>query len=115
MVNLNQIKLATAEDAEYGIDVWARIFKAATWKEVEALAQNKEYLQEAVSGVRQLTEDEKIRQQCQAHEDFYFWENYAKRQHQKELEALEAVVQEKDAQLAAALARIAELEAAGCK
>ena len=46
------------------------------------LAQNNEYLKEAVSGVRQLTEDEQIRQQCQAREDFEYWErirnNYVK-------------------------------------
>ena len=34
------------------------------------LAQQNEYLREAVSGVAILTEDEKIRQQCQAREDF---------------------------------------------
>ena len=38
------------------------------------LAQNNEYLQEAISGVRQLTADEQIRQQCQAREDYLYWE-----------------------------------------
>ena len=48
------------------------------------LAQNNEYLKEAVSGVRQLTEDEKIRQQCQAREDFEYWERI-RNNHMKEL------------------------------
>lgn len=98
------------------------------------LAQNNEYLQEAVSGIRQLTEDEKIRQQCQAREDFAYWERI-KNNHMKELgdgltktknELLHAQdelqqtqgellqtqkeLAQKDAELAKALARIAELE-----
>ena len=38
------------------------------------LAQNNEYLQEVVSGVRQLSEEEKIRQQCEARETNAYWE-----------------------------------------
>lgn len=38
------------------------------------LAQSNEYLQEAVSGVRQLTAEEQIRLQCQAREDYLYWE-----------------------------------------
>ena len=75
VVNLTQIELATEEDKQYDIDLWARVFTATTWREVEMLAQNNEYLQEAISGVRQLTADEKIRQQCQAREDFAYWEH----------------------------------------
>ena len=74
VVDLTQISLATEDDKHHDIDLWARIFTATTWEEIEMLAQNKEYLQETVSGVRQLTEDEKIRQQCQAREDFEYWE-----------------------------------------
>ena len=95
-----------------------------------------EYLQETVSGVRQLTEEEKIRQQCQAREDFAYWERMKTLKHQRELQevndklqqasyALEQTsnklqqttnkLEQKDAQLAAALARIAELETANIK
>lgn len=35
VVNLNQIVLATEEDRKYGIDHWARLFKADTWEAVE--------------------------------------------------------------------------------
>ena len=82
VVDLTQIELATEDDKCYDIDLWARVFTATTWEEIEMLAQNNEYLKEAVSGVRQLTEDEQIRQQCQAREDFEYWErirnNYVK-------------------------------------
>ena len=74
VVDLTQIDRATMEDKNHDIDLWARVFTATTWEEIEVLAQNNEYLKEAVSGVRQLTEDEKIRQQCQAREDFAYWE-----------------------------------------
>lgn len=74
VVDLTQIERATLADKANNIDLWARVFTATTWEEIEVLAQNNEYLQEAVSGVRQLTEDEKIRQQCQAREDFAYWE-----------------------------------------
>ena len=48
VVDLTQIELATEEDKQYDIDLWARVFCATTWEEIEMLAQNNEYLQEAV-------------------------------------------------------------------
>ena len=53
------------------------------------MAQNNEYLQETVSGVRQLTEDEKIRQQCEAREAFTYWENVRNNAHQQALHTIE--------------------------
>lgn len=71
------------------------------------LAQKNEYLQEAVSGVRQLTAEEQIRQQCQAREDYLYWERIrtadAKRT-QQQLADAQAIIIQKDAY-------IAELEA----
>ena len=74
VIDLTQIELATEEDQTYGVDLWARVFTATTWEEINMLAQNSEYLQEAVSGVRELTEEEKIRQRCQARETNAYWE-----------------------------------------
>ena len=79
------MEFATKQDKFYSIDLWARVFKATTWEEIEMLAQKNEYLQETVSGVRQLTEEEKIRQQCQAREDYYFWENFKNHRYEKVL------------------------------
>lgn len=127
VVNLTQIECATKEDKTYGIDLWARVFTATTWEEIEVLAQNNEYLKEAVSGVRQLTEDEKIRQQCQAREDYAYWERIRNvrmkelsdgleqakdelQQTQDELQQAQEAFAQKEAELAKALARIAELE-----
>lgn len=71
VVDLTQIELATEEDKQNGIDLWARVFTATTWEEINMLAQKNEYLQETVSGVAQLSAEEKIRQQCEAREYFY--------------------------------------------
>ena len=114
VVDLRQIEQATGEDRRYGIDLWAKLFIATTWEEVEALAQNNEYLQETVSGVRQLTEDEKIRQQCEARESFVYWENVRNTAHQQALETIERQEEElqaKDAELQAARDEIARLRA----
>lgn len=118
VVNLNQIELATESDRLYGIDLWACVLKASTWEEIDMLAQNNEYLQEAVSGIRQLTEDEKIRQQCQAREDFEYWERIRTTYYQEELQKREDalhqkedLLQQKEAQLSAALAELAALKA----
>ena len=32
----------------YGIDTWARIFKARTWEELRMAVKNNEYMEEAV-------------------------------------------------------------------
>ena len=94
VVDLTQIERATDNDKSHDIDLWARVFTATTWEEIEVLSQNNEYLKEAVSGVRQLTEDEKIRQQCQAREDFAYWERI-RNNRMKELD--DGLTQTKDA------------------
>lgn len=52
------------------------------------LAQNNEYLQEVVSGIRQLTEEEKIRQQCEARETNAYWERIRVADHQNALQTI---------------------------
>ena len=71
VLDLTQIHLATREDRNYGLHRWAAFFKAATWEELKMLAKTDLNLQEAVVTVRQLTQDEKIRQMCEAREDYY--------------------------------------------
>ena len=71
VLDLTQINLATEEDRAYQIDRWAALFKATTWEELKMLAKTNQYIEEAVSTIRQLTQEEKIRQQCEAREDYY--------------------------------------------
>lgn len=94
VVNLSRIELATEQDKASGIELWARVFTATTWEEIDMLAQNNEYLQEAVSGVRQLTEDEKIRQQCEARETNAYWERIREADRQRVQQELAEVKEE---------------------
>jgi len=69
VVQLNQTNLATEEDKAYGIDHWARLFKAKTWEEIRMLAKNNEYLEETAESLFMANADEIVRQQCRARED----------------------------------------------
>lgn len=69
-IDLTRPDLATDEDRKYGIDEWAKLFKATTWEDMKMLAENNAVMGRAVSGVRQLTEEEMIREQCRAREEW---------------------------------------------
>ena len=69
VVNLSRIELATEEDKAYGIDYWARLFKAKTWKEIKMLAKDNESMQEAVNSIYMANADELVRQKCLAREE----------------------------------------------
>ena len=71
VLDLTHIDLATKEDRVHQIDRWAALFKATTWEELKMLAENNQYIEDAVVTVRQLTQEEKVRQQCEAREDYY--------------------------------------------
>lgn len=103
VVNLSRIDIATEQDRASGIELWARVFTATTWEEINMLAQNNEYLQEVVSGVCQLTEEEKIRQQCEARETNAYWERIRETARKQELA-------EKDAEIARLRAEIDALK-----
>ena len=102
MLDLTRIDLATQEDKQYQIDLWASLFSATTWEELKMLAQDNDYIREASETVYHLTQEEKIRQRCQAREDYYhstngLYRNYAKAQ--KELAEKDLQLSEKDQQL----------------
>lgn len=71
VLNLTRIDLATKEDKARGLDKWAALFKAGTWEELKMLAQKDEIINEATSTIYQLSQEEKIRLQCEAREDYY--------------------------------------------
>ena len=107
VINLTQIELATEEDKKYDVDLWARVFTATTWEEITMFAQNNEYLQEAVSGVRELTEEEKIRQRCQAREINTYWERIRNAQTKQ----LQTNLADAQAEIAALTKELEELRA----
>ena len=69
VLDLNKTELATEEDKAYGIDYWARLFKAQTWEELKELIKGNEYLQEAADSIYKANADEIVRQQCRAREE----------------------------------------------
>ena len=71
VLDLSHMELATEEDRRYHIDKWAAFFKATTWEEIKMHAQKDKYIREASDTIYQLTQNENIRLQCEAREDYY--------------------------------------------
>ena len=71
VLDLTHIDLATDENKEYQLDYWAALFKSTTWEDLKMLAQNNEYIRQASETIYQLSQEEAIRQQCEAREDYY--------------------------------------------
>jgi chromosome segregation ATPase len=69
--------------------LWASFFKAETWEAIKMLAEKDPYIKEAAAGVYRLTQEDKIRQQCEAREDYY-------RGHRSLERTLEKVTAERD-------------------
>lgn len=107
VVNLTQIHLATEEDRAYHIDYWASLFKATTWEEIKMLAQKDEYIKDASDTIYQLTQEEKIRLQCEAREDYY----RRQRDVQKVMEEKNSVIAEQNSIIAEQISTIAALQA----
>ena len=49
---------------------WAKLFQAESWEEICMLAEQNEIFGECANTMAQLTEDEKIRMQCEARKDY---------------------------------------------
>ena len=84
VLDLTCIDLATNEDRQYQIDYWAALFKATTWEEIIMLTEKNESIAEAAETVYKLSQDEMIRLQCEAREDYLLWE-WRKQHRMKEL------------------------------
>ena len=96
VLDLTHIELATEEDKTYGIDYWARLFKAKTWEDLKMIAKNNTVLTQASETLYALNCDQTIRDMCRAREDAIRHENYMKRM----LAEQEAALAEKDAEIA---------------
>lgn len=75
-LNIRILDLTEIEDAEQAgkynpkLIKWAKIFQAKTMGELEQIAGDEEVFKSMVSHIKVLTEDEKVRQQCAAREDY---------------------------------------------
>ncbi|MBR5421716.1 MAG: Rpn family recombination-promoting nuclease/putative transposase [Lachnospiraceae bacterium] len=104
VLELNNVSLATEEDKRYNIDKWARLYKAETWEDVKMIASEDPAIFAAANTIYKLSEDERIREQCEAREDFLRRELATRR----ELEELNRLKTE-NAQQAAEIARLRAL------
>ena len=96
VLDLTQIKLATDDDRSCKIDYWAKLFKSKTWEEIRMLAEREPIFKEVATAVKTLTEEEKIRMQCEAREEYYRLQDSI----QGKIADLEATLAEKDAKIA---------------
>ena len=102
VVDLNKTELATDEDKKYGIDKWAKLFKAKTWEAVKMLAKEDVYINEASKTIYELCADFEVKKRCWEREEF---EDYAERLAESEtrLAESETKLAESEARLADAL------------
>ncbi len=71
VVDLTQIELATQEDVDTGLVYWTQVFKAKTWEELRQMAERHQELQEATEALYVYNQDEIVKEQCRARQDYY--------------------------------------------
>ena len=71
VIDLTQIELATQEDVDTGLVYWTQVFKAKTWEELRQMAERNQELQEATEALYVYNQDEIVKQQCRARQDYY--------------------------------------------
>ena len=71
ILDLTQLEKAKSQsETDKKLQKWASIFKAETLEELEQLARGEEVFENMVVTMKKLSEDEKIRMQCEAREDY---------------------------------------------
>ena len=70
VLDLSCLEQVSEEERNSELYDWACAFKAKTWKEILAMAEQSESIKKAVVTLRELSEDEKIRLQCEARERY---------------------------------------------
>ncbi len=103
MVDLTHIDLATDDDRLSHRDLWAMFFKATTWEELYMIAEKDSIFNETASFIRQVSEEEHLRQVYEAREDQL-------RQQRDFHKYYNDLIADKDAKIADKDAEIAELK-----
>lgn len=70
VLDLTKIHLAAKEDKDYDLDKWARLLNALTWEDFKMISAGNKSMQEAGEALFTLNEDDRIRYQCEAREDY---------------------------------------------
>ena len=128
VVDLKQTKLATDEDRLYGIDRWARLFKAKTWEEIKMIVKEDTSMNSTAEAIYKSVSDQKILEQCRIREDFIAHEKYQlekirslssenkslsseNKSLKQEVTSKDAIISDKDATIAKKDSTIAALQA----
>ena len=92
VVDLTQTKLATQEDVDTGLVYWTQVFKAKTWEELRQMAERNQELQEATEALYVYNQDEIVKEQCRARQDYYNHERgMQKRMEEKDAAILKSI------------------------
>ena len=97
VLQLNKIKYATEEDKTYGIDYWAKLFKATTWEELKFLAEKQASLQSTVETMYRFTADDYTREEIRAREEALRVQRTIESIHKRELKELRDKLAEQNA------------------
>lgn len=113
VLDLTQIHLADREDKDHDLDKWAKLFRALTWEDFKMISKENKSMQEAGETLFTLNEDDRIRDLCEAREDYRrTWEGV--KQEMDELRSSNeekiAVIEKKDNLIASLEAQVAELQ-----
>lgn len=68
--DLTQVHLTEKNDKDHEFDRWARMFTASTWEEFKMISADNKCMEEAGKTLFTLNEDDRIREQCEAREDY---------------------------------------------
>ena len=76
VLDLSCLEQVPEEERGSALYRWGCVFRAKTWKEILAMAEQSESIRKAVVTLRQLSGDEKIRLQCEARERYHMdWQS----------------------------------------
>jgi predicted transposase/invertase (TIGR01784 family) len=64
VIDLSKINLATEEDKAYGIDKWAKLFKATTWEELKAMATQNSVFENVAKSMFMYSCNKDVLEQC---------------------------------------------------
>ena len=108
VVDLSHIELATDEDKAYGIDRWARLFKATTWEGLKMTAKDDAAMVEASESLYMYNADRLAQMRAQARREYIIHEQAVARREAEQAAKIEELTANYEAALAEKQAAITE-------
>ena len=113
VLDLTQIHLADREGKDHDLDKWAKLFRALTWEDFKMISKENKSMREAGETLFTLNGDDRIRDLCEAREDYRrTWEGVKLEMDelQVKVEKLKSSNEEKDTLIASLEAQVIELQ-----